>query len=368
MNVASALDKHGLRLLSARLHWLTAFAFLVAGHCLATDNPVLLQKLELPNGEVLIGTLKSEDDAVYVFVSQSLGEVRVLKKNAHLAPAAHAKAEMAEQPPIWAQASKAPGATASSDAPKSETPPPAAPTPAKSSTASASPVPAKAVVPPAPPVKWKRSFEAGYSYQASGDLVSQTSTYIRAEIVSEMPTGLIDILARYLYGSQNAVRNTDKLDSGIKLHYNFADRVLIRNDFTYSYDHLKQLSNEFEENAGLSFILIDHHGFKYSVGPGVAVQYAEDALNQNGYKVLGDISQDLSWKLSSRVTLSNTASYLYKPGYWADYRLRAYSVLTGKITEQTTVNLRYEYEFEALRSVANGRSDHRVFTTLGYTF
>jgi hypothetical protein len=94
INVASVLDKHGLRLLSARSYWLTAFAFLFAGHCLATDNPVLLQKLELPNGEVLIGTLKSEDDAVYVFVSQSLGEIRVLKKNAHLAPAAPAKAEM----------------------------------------------------------------------------------------------------------------------------------------------------------------------------------------------------------------------------------------------------------------------------------
>jgi len=32
------------------------------------------------------------------------------------------------------------------------------------------------------------------------------------------------------------------------------------------------------------------------------------------------------------------------------------------------VNLRYEHEFEALRPVANGRSDHRIFTTPGHTF
>jgi putative salt-induced outer membrane protein YdiY len=340
----------------ARWRRLVAFALSLAAADLVAENPALLQKLELPDGEVLIGSLGSEDDTTYVFVSQSLGEVRVPKKGAHLGPLAPAKAEMAEQGPPWTHASPAPGAAA------------AAPTPGKLVATAATPAPAKAVAPPPSPVKWKRSLEAGYSYQTSGNLMSQTSTYIRAEVVRETPAGLIDVQARYLYGSQNAARNTDKLDSGIKLHYNFADRVVLRDDFTYAYDRLKQLSNEFEENAGLSFLLFMHGDFKYSVGPGVAIQYAEDALNQSGYQVLGDVSQELTWKLSSRVSLSNTASYLYKPGNWADYRLRANSVLTGKITEQTTVNLRYEYEFEALRPVANGRSDHRVFTTLGYTF
>ena len=41
---------------------------------------------------------------------------------------------------------------------------------------------------------------------------------------------------------------------------------------------------------------------------------------------------------------------------------------SAAISAHATLNLRYEYEFEALRPVANGRTDNRVFTTLGYTF
>jgi putative salt-induced outer membrane protein YdiY len=252
---------------------------------------------------------------------------------------------MAERPPGWALAHATP-----------------------SGPAVAAPVaPKRAAAAPAP-VKWKRSFEAGYSYQANGNQVSNTSTYVRTEIVRETPNTSIGLQARYLFGEQNSQRNTDKLDADLKFNYDYANRVVFRNDFTYSYDRLQQLSNEFEENAGLNLLLAKSPRFRYSVGPGVAVQYAETMGDTNSYKVLGDISQEFNWQISERVTLNNSASYLYRPGYWAYYRLRANSALIGKISAHATLNLRYEYEFEAIRPVANGRSDNRVFTTLGYTF
>jgi len=307
---------------------------------------MLLQKLELPGGEILIGSLVSQDETTYVFCSQTLGEVRVKKEGAHLRPVVPAGAEMAEQSPAWSRAHSAPASPAAVTAPAGP----------------------KVVVAPPSPVKWKRSFEMGYSYQARGNLVADTSTYLRTEIVRESPGSSIGLQARYLFGKQNAERNADKLDADFKLHFDFANRVVLRNDFSYSYDRLKQLSNQFEENAGLNLLLAKTPHFRYSVGPGVAVQYTETTDDKNSYQALGDISQEFNWQISDRVTLNNTASYLYKPGNWADYRLRAYSALTGKLTNHATINLRYEYEFEALRPITDGRSDNRVFTTLGYTF
>ena len=312
---------------------------------------MLLQKLELPDGEILIGSLVSQDDTTYVFLSQSLGEVRVKKDGAHLGPVEPAGTVMADHPPAWAQAHAAPSAPVAGTAPGA----------AKTGAAKALPA-------APPPVKWKRSFEAGYSYQANGNQVSNTSTYVRAEIVRESPGSSVGFLGRYVFGEQNSQRNTDKLDTDLKFNFDYANRVLLRNDFMYSYDRLKQLANEFEENVGVNLILFKRPHFRYSVGPGVAVQYAETMGDTNSYKMLGDISQDFSWQISDRVTLNNTASYLYVPGIWADYRLRAASALIGKISEHATINVRYEYEFEAIRPVANGRSDNRVFTTLGYTF
>jgi putative salt-induced outer membrane protein YdiY len=312
----------------------------------AAENPVLLQKLELPDGEVLIGSLVSQDDTAYVFFSESLGEVRVKKEGAHLGPAAPAGAEIAEHPPAWAQARSAPSAP----------------------VAAKTPVAAKAVPAAPSPVKWKRAFEAGYSYQANGNQVSVTSTYVRTEIVRESPASSIGVMGRFVFGEQNSQRNADKLDTDLKFNFDYANRIVLRNDFSYSYDRLQELRNEFEENAGVNLILFKRPHFRYSVGPGVALQYAETTGNTSGYKVLGDVSQEFSWQISDRVTLNNTASYLYQPGVWADYRLRANSALIGKISDHATLNLRYEYEFEAVRPVANGRSDNRVFTTLGYTF
>ena len=102
----------------------------------------------------------------------------------------------------------------------------------------------------------------------------------------------------------------------------------------------------------MNLILFKRPHFRYSVGPGIALQYAETTGNTSGYKVLGDISQEFSWQISDRVTLNNTASCLYQPGGWADYRLRANTALIGKISDHATLDLRYEYEFEALRPVS----------------
>ena len=306
--------------------------------CLAADVSSPRQKIELPDGEVLVGSVEREDETAYIFLSQTLGEVRVPKAGAHLIQLPPDKSEMAEQPPGWVKAkplTAAPGTAATPEL-----------------------------------AKWKRSFEAGYSYQSRGSLVSSTATYLRSEISYERPEGSVGVMGRYLYGSQNGERNTDKLDAGVKLRGNYADRVIVRDDFTYSYDRLKELSNEFSEIAGVNFVLLKFPRFTYSLGPGIAVQYAETDSDpgQTGYTVLGDFSHDLCWKISDRVSFTNNSGYLFRPSDTRDYRLRSYSALTGKITEQTSVNLRYEYEFEAIQPVANGRSDHRVFTTIGYSF
>ncbi len=298
-------------------------------------------RLELPNGEVLVGALLGEDDSEYVFRSQTWGEVHVPKPGARLMVVPVASAEPVAQAPGWVKADPAPAA-------------------------SATPAVNPAVAPPAP--RWKKSVEAGYTYQARGSLVSTHSTYMRGEVSRETSTGRLSFDVRYLYGEQNSVRNTDKLDVNFKLREQFSGRLDVRNNLSYSYDYLKDLSNQFEDVFGFSYTLVKTPKLRYAIGPGLALQYSEPTLGDNGFKLLGDISHELSWQIVDRVSFKNTSSYLFKPEDTTDYRLRSNSVLTGQITDHVSVNLRYEYEFEAIRPVSSGRSDHRVFTTLGYVF
>ncbi len=338
-----------MRVIASRCSRLIALGFVGVCGLVAADAPRNTHRLELANGEVLVGELVSGDDNVIVFRSQTWGELRVPKGGANLTVIAAPSAEPASQAPGWVKTA----------APASAVSAPPAPSPVVAS------VPAK----PAPsPIKWKKALEAGYNYQSRGSLVSTTSTYVRAEVTRITPTGLASLDGRYLYGEQNSLRNTDKLDVNFKLREQFRGRLDIRNDMSYGYDYLKELSHQFQDVIGFSYTVFKTPRAYYMVGPGFAVQYAEPKLGDSGVKYLGDVSHELFWKIVDRVTFKNNASYLFSPEDTQDYRLRVNSVLSGQITEKVSVNLRYEYEFEALRPVANGRSDHRIFTTLGYTF
>ncbi|MFA6286695.1 MAG: DUF481 domain-containing protein [Opitutaceae bacterium] len=319
----------------------------------AADAPRNTHRLELANGEVLVGELVSDDDAVIVFRSQTWGELRVPKGGTNLTVIAEPSAEPASQAPGWVKVAP-PAAPVS-----------APPAPTTGTVVAGTPAPAK---PEPSPIKWKKALEAGYNYQSRGSLVSTTSTYVRAEVTRTTPTGLAALDGRYLYGEQNSLRNTDKLDVNFKLREQFRGRLDIRNDLSYGYDYLKELSHRFQDVIGLSYTVFKTPRTYYMVGPGFAVQYAEPKLGDSGVKYLGDVSHEFFWKIVDRVTFKNAASYLFTPEDTQNYQLKVNSVLSGQVTEQVSVNLRYEYEFEAIRPVADGRSDHRVFTTLGYTF
>lgn len=306
----------------------------------AADLVAPTHRLELANGEVLVGSVVAEEETAVVFRSETWGEVRVPKAGSRLSVIAAESAEPVAQAPGWVKA-------ASSEPPPVEAVPAAA---------------------PESPVKWRRALEAGYTYQSTGSLVSTHSVYTRAELTRETPTGLATLEGRYLYGEQNSVRNTDKAEAAFRVREKIKGRLNVRNSFSYSFDNLKDLSNQFENVVGLSYELFKSPRFYYAIGPGFAVQYAEPALGEDGFKYLADVSHEFKWQIVPRVSLGNISSVLFRPDDTDDHRFRSNSVLSGQITDQVSVNLRYEYEYEAIRPVASGRSDNRVFTTLGYVF
>jgi putative salt-induced outer membrane protein YdiY len=337
-------------MLNATLRWFLAAGvwMTVSGSLPAAEAPGNTHRLELANGEVLVGALVAEEEAVIVFRSQTWGEVRVPKAGTNLGVIASESAEPVAQAPGWVKAQ-----------------------PVNAEPAAPSGAPVNEAIPQAAPqerAKWRRSFEAGYTYQSTGSLVSTHSTYLRAEITRETKTGLAGIEGRYLYGEQNSVRNTDKAEAAFRIREKIKDRLNVRNNFSYSFDNLKDLSNQFEEVLGLSYEVFNTPKLRYAIGPGLAVQYSEPALGKDGFKYLGDISHEFKWQIVPRVSLSNISSVLFRPDQLEDHRFRSNSVLSGQITENVSVNLRYEYEYEAIRPVASGQSDNRVFTTLGYVF
>jgi putative salt-induced outer membrane protein YdiY len=203
---------------------------------------------------------------------------------------------------------------------------------------------------------------------ARGDDLQGQTAYLRIDVIRKQGANSLQLYGKYLFGEQNDVNSANKLEAGIKLRHGFSRVIMVRNDFSYSYDRLKELSNQFEDVLGLSFVLLEGKTYRLKLGPGIAAQYSEPKNEENGWELLGDVAEEFSWDLRDGVNFSQSTTYLYDPKNLDDYRFRFFSVLKCMLTSNVSVNLRYEYEFEALRAVANGRSDHRVYTTLGYKF
>lgn len=331
-------------------------------------------RLELSTGEVLIGEVVKTENGVITFRSKSLGEVQVPVAGTTIVPAAPVDAAPAAQAPAWAAATPAPAK------PGAEPPPAAAPSeaaktvvkeePKPAAVVAAKPAPTKAApaVKPAIAAKWSRKVQVGYSYQERGTEVTTESIYVRLDVERKKGDNTASAYGRYIFGEQNDQKNADKLEAGVKLRHSFAGRLALRDDFSYSFDNLKDLHNQWENSAGFTYAFVKSSKLLIVAGPGVTVQYAEPALGENGWKVLGDVSAELDWKLAGSLRITNQSGYLFKPADWTDYRLRSQTALTTALTKSIDLSLRHEFEFESLRPVENGRADNRVFTTLGYKF
>lgn len=302
--------------------------------------------LEIDNGERLLGELIGMVDDRVHFRSEMLGEIFVPAARAKVLPLAVEDAQGALQKPGWTRVA----------AP--EPAPAKAPGPGKSAPAS------RPADTPARP--WRYLIELGYGFQSS--TVMKSDAYLRGEVVRASDEYSYKIYGKYLYGQQEHVRNVDKVETGFNAQHELAGRWHLRNDLAYQNDRLRLLDVEVTEVVGLSYEIFKLPQLQFSAGPGVGVRYREPEIGHTGYTVSTDFSDELTWKLTDRIKLGHIGSFLADPRHPSNYRLRSAAVATGRISDQLSVNLRYEYEFDHARPVVVERVDQRVFTTLGYSF
>lgn len=298
--------------------------------------------LEMKNGEKLVGEYLGLEEGKIRFRSETLGEVLVIAADAKVTPLPAQDADLSANKPAWVAA----------------TPPPTPPAPPKKVIA--------ATQGPKPPPTWQRIIEFGFGYQSSA--VSRSDSYLRAEVAKVKPNYSYRLYGKYIYGKQDDVKSVDRVESGFAARHDLEGRWKFRNDITYQNDRLQKLDAEVIGTAGFNYVLFNRPKFKFNAGPGVGVRYREPELGHTGYTSSVDFSEELSWQLTPRISLSQNGSFLTDPNHTQNYRLSSTAVASGKLTDQVSVNIRYEYLFDHARAVLLERIDQRVFTTLGYTF
>jgi putative salt-induced outer membrane protein YdiY len=316
---------------------LTALLFLplVPAYAVAANQV----RVDLANGDRLTGRLISSDAEWIRLDSPALGPIAIRADGASVTqlepvPAPQKPPEVSTEAAVEVQTSLA-ALRVDADRPKSARPP------------------------------WSRKIEVGITSQSGRR--DRTDVSLRASAERQLEIDQYRSQVRYLYGEANSIKASDSLDANFRWRRGLSPKVFTQSQSSYSYDRVKLIRHNLEQNAGLGYRLRQDKNFSFSFGGGVTGRYRDIYNKPTDWELLTDFFQDLSYSFNSRFRLTEDLTVLVPPGELNNYNLRLNSALVGKITDSVNASFRFEFEWD--NSLArNARRSQRIITTLGYAF
>lgn len=338
--------------------------------------PAPTHRLHFPNGDRLTGTVVRQDDEVIVFRSLTLGEMTVPRSAARLSRGGEdfevpveALVGLVDPPPDKPAKAVAP-------------PPDAAPAAAKPPPDTTAERIAAALDEPTRD-SWDGKLEFGLrQQQGRRDIFSVD---IRGSAERSIKEHNLRATARLLYGEQDGNVNNDRYDASFQWRREIGQRTFAQSLTSYFQDDLKDISRNWEQNLGAGFRVFDGEDHVVNLGAGLTGQYREATFSPSGFYGLVEIFQDYTFRISPRLSIRQNAQAQYSPDGGTkflslttqpsasvqestNYKVRFNTVFQGKLTQQLSMNLRFEFEYDNAVRPSTARTDQRIISSLGYAF
>lgn len=251
------------------------------------------------------------------------------------------------------------------------------PAPAGSAAVAAQPAP-----PAVPRTRWKRQVEFGYVMQEGAKSREEISA--RAQVEARRGANNVRGTARVLRAKSQGLLTLDRTEADLRWRREFNKRLFAQAQTTYASDDVRLIDLSLEQQIGGGYSLLKGERQTMNVGLGVVVQRLAREGFEDETALLGTFFQDYAFALSERLRVAQEASVFVTDdtglaarggrstgsGAPADgnYRVKFNTALQGKMTEQVSLNLRYDYDYD--RSLPNPdlRADSRLTTSLGYAW
>ncbi len=233
-----------------------------------------------------------------------------------------------------------------------------------------------------PVKKWKRQIELGYSRQDA--LRDKEDFYARMELETRFESHSLRASGRAIHSKADKQRVAEREEADFRWRRDFGRKYFVQSLTTYASDDVRKIDLSLEQQFGGGFRVISAPVQQMNVGVGAVVRHLERGDEETNDVVLGSIFQDYTLQWGNRFKLTQEATIFVAdrgnisgrggvaPVLGApqdgNYRLKFNSSLQSKMTDQVSLNLRYEYDFD--RSIIDValRSDSRLTTSVGYTW
>ncbi len=231
-------------------------------------------------------------------------------------------------------------------------------------------------------LRWKRQLELGYAMQDGAK--SKQDLSFRGQVELRRGPDNYRGTARMLRSEAQGVITLDRHEADFRWRRDFSKRLFAQALTTYAADDVRRIDLSLEQQLGGGYRLVDGERQTMNVGLGAVVQ----RLAREGYEdqtaLLGSFFQDYAFALNDRlkiaqeasVFVADSASLAARGGRTVvtgapaegNYRLKFNTTLQSKMTDQVSLNLRYEYDYDRSLPDPDLRADSRLTTSLGYAW
>ncbi len=348
--------------LSVSVRVFAALGILLSG--LARAETVIIT---LKNGDRLTGELKSENADRLVLKSPLAGTVKL------------PKSEIAKREPLKP-------ALAAEPSPVARPPKPAAPAPAPAVVAA--PAPSRATnltaIDAINPVKLVRSWLPSWlvpyttnwhgSIQFGTDLgfgTTDRQTFYGNAYANHAYNRIRNTVEYHLaYGTLNGIESANRMNTRGKTDFDFGTkrRVYVYNTGGIGYDDVRRVDLEFDEGAGFGYKLVERPRFTLRGELGGQYQNINytSAVDKSYLSIR--VAENLSWKVSDKLTVNQGLTFLPNVSEFSDYRVRFELSANYPLFKRVTVSLNVIDLYDSDPPPGVAANDLTVQSTLGISF
>ncbi|MCL5096447.1 MAG: DUF481 domain-containing protein [Candidatus Omnitrophica bacterium] len=172
------------------------------------------------------------------------------------------------------------------------------------------------------------------------------------------------------YGRTEGVLSANRMSGSIKneLDLEKGQPLYAYHLGMYGYDEIRRVNFSFQEGVGLGYHLVQQSNLVVNVEWGGNYQ-GDYYIDQDSVQYFSlRIGEDLSWKITPKLTFAQKAQYTPEVTDYGNYKLRFEATLIYPFLKRLTLNLDVIDLYDSLPAEGVTGNDLQILSTVGYNF
>jgi len=248
--------------------------------------------------------------------------------------------------------------------------PPPSPPPAASAP---SPPPASPATPAKPPQHWKVNFDLGLNliYGATdSQLYYGTFQWTYARPYASNPKKFFRNVLGYTvnYGETDGAQSANNMGGTIKTDWDVGERTYLYNAGAVGYDQVRKIDLLYSIGPGVGYHLFTKPRWVMNVESGLNYHVEERSIGADQESVYLRLGDDLTWKISDRVSLTQKYEFFQNLEQFDQFRFQLNATLSYALWQGISLNLSALDLYDSNPAPGVERNELQLRTTVGITF